>query len=169
MFQPILASWVEVGKALIREMFLRIKNNFDDHEARINTLEFGSSKIVVFNNDVLLTTSSVTYTGVAYFVSPFDFVIQQAEVQLLGKGGITTGTLQIDFKKNTTPDNAGMTSIFTTLPSINFASATEYQISTNQVLDPGQSTIAIGDVIRFDITSIPAALGKFRIVLIGGV
>jgi len=169
MFQPILASWVEVGKALIREMFLRIKNNFDDHESRINTLEFGSSKIVVFNNDVLLTSSATTYTGVAYFASPFDFVIQQAEVQLLGRGGLTSGTLQIDFKKNTSPDPSGMTSIFTTLPSLNFATATEYQISTNQVLDPGQSTIAIGEVIRFDITSIPAGLGKFRIVLIGGV
>lgn len=169
MFQPILDSWVQVGKALIREMFLRIKNNFNDHESRINTLEFSAVRLTVFNDDVIINSNSITYTGVAFFSSPFDFILQSAEVQLLGKGGITTGTLEIDFKKNTSPSDVGMASVFTTRPSINFATATEFEVSTNQVFDGLQSQINIGDVIRFDITSLPSGLGKFRIVLIGGI
>jgi hypothetical protein len=169
MFQPILPEWVAVGKALIREMFVRIKDNFNDHESRINTLEFSSVRLTVFNNDVVLAGAASTLTGLAYFKAPFAFRVLTAEVQIFQKGSIASGTLEIDVRRNTTPDNTGMTSIFSVRPSVNFATASDYDSSTNQIIDPVVGAVDEGDILRLDVSSLPTGLGKFRIVITGGV
>jgi hypothetical protein len=169
MFNPIPASLIQVGKALKKEIFDLIKGNFDDINSRLSVLEAGGARVIVLNNDVILSSSATTFTGLAYFKAPQNFSLNNCEIQIFEKGSIATGTLEIDIKKNSTPDNAGMASVFTTQPSINFASASDYGVSTNQVFDSTISQVDAGDILRFDITSLPVGLGKFRILLFGEV
>ena len=40
-FTSIPASAIEVGRAIKKSLFTTIKNNFDDHETRLNLVEAG--------------------------------------------------------------------------------------------------------------------------------
>jgi len=168
-FTTIPSALINVGKAIKKEIFSYVKDNFDDHETRINSLEGGANRVEVFNNTVLLGSISSTYTGIVFYEAQTAFTLTGAKVSIFETGSISSGTLEIDFKKNSSPDDTGMASIFTTKPSIDFTTASDYEESSNQVLDGTKTSISIGDFIRFDITSLPVGLGKLRIVLYGEV
>ena len=126
----------------------------------------GGGIIEVFNATVANSTGATSLTGVAYFKAPQGMTINKVVLQIYEKGSITTGSLTMDLKKNTTPDSVGMASIFTTLPTINFTTATNYQTNSG-VLNTGATTLADGDWIRLDFTSIPTGLTKWQIVVYG--
>ena len=113
------------------------------------------TSIEVFNTT--LVTSSVT-TGAAYFKAPQALTVSKVVFQIFTKGGVTSGSLTMDLKKNTTSDSVGMTSIFSTQPTINYATAVDYQ-SSSGTLNAG-ATMADGEYLRLDITAIPAGVTK---------
>jgi hypothetical protein len=89
----------------------------------------------------------------------------EATVQIFNKNGISSGTLAIDIKRNSTPDNTGMVSVFSVQPSLNYAAVFDYAkgagtFNTNQ-------TVVKGQILRLDITSLPVGVGYFRFTLIG--
>jgi len=51
-FLTIPSELIQVGKALKKEIFLKTKDNFDDHETRINAVEAGGGGQVLFNQIV---------------------------------------------------------------------------------------------------------------------
>ena len=124
----------------------------------------GGTKIEVFNTMVVNSTGASTLTGVAYFKAPQNLTINQVVLQIFEKGSITTGSLTLDLKKNTTPDSVGMASVFTTLPTINFATASNYATDSGVLASPA-STLNSGEWVRIDLTSIPTGLGKFYIMV----
>lgn len=124
----------------------------------------GSLAYEVFNLIVANTTQATSLTGVAYFRAHANMTISVSVMQIFEKGGITTGNLEIDLKKNTTPNNTGMTSIYTTKPILSFANvATVDYSSNNGTLNPSLITLNAGDWLRLDITQIPAGLSKFYV------
>ena len=126
----------------------------------------GGGIIEVFNSTVVNATGATTLTGVAYFKAPKAMTIDTVVLQIYEKGSITTGSLTMDLKKNTTPDSVGMASIFTTLPTINFTTATNYQTNSG-TLNTGAVALGAGDWVRLDFTSIPAGLSKWAIIVYG--
>jgi hypothetical protein len=161
-------SEIQVGKAIKKELWQKVKDNFDDHETRLAQAVAGSSKIEIFNIDFLIGSFGNTITGVLYHEALQDMNVIEGAIQIFDKDGIVSGVLSIDVKKNTTPDNTGMVSVFTTAPSINFATANNYDRSTG-TLNPSNQSVLKGEILRLDVTSLPVGLGKFRIILIGEV
>lgn len=161
-------SEIQVGKAIKKELWQKVKDNFDDHETRLAQAIAGGSKIEIFNIDFLTGSFGNTITGVLYHEALQDMSVIEGAIQIFDKNGIVSGILSIDVKKNSTPDNTGMTSIFTTAPSINFATANDYDRSTG-TLNTSTQNVLKGEILRLDITSLPVGLGKFRIILIGEV
>lgn len=160
---------IDVGDPVKKELFDKVKDNFDDHETRISAIENGSQKINVFKSVVLNASSASTLTGLAYFKADFAFNLIDATVQIFEKGSLT-GTLEIDVKKSTTDlDNSSFATVFTTEPSIDYSTASDYDESTNKVFDAGQVSISSGDILRLDITSLPSGgvIGKFIVNVIG--
>ena len=168
-FSSIVSSTISVGKAIKAELFSIIKNNFDDHETRINTVETNATKVNVLKFDFRNAASFSALTGAYYYEADQDFTITDGYLRIFEKGSLT-GILQIDIKKSTTNlDGPSFTTIFTTKPSVNFATAADYDASTNQVFDPGQVSIQAGDFLRLDITAMPTngVLGKFLFTAYG--
>ena len=167
-FATIPASSIEVGDPITKDLFDLVKDNLDDHETRVLALESGQSRIELINCIFGNAVSASSFTGIFDVNAPQGLVITDCYVQIYEKGSLA-GFLEIDVKVNSTPDDVGMTSIFSTLPKITYASASDYDKSTNQVFNTLQTTVAEGDNIRLDITQLPTGgvIGKFRVVLYG--
>ena len=51
-FITIPSSWLEVGRPTKKELFERIKDNFDDHESRLVTAESSVNQAQVYEEEV---------------------------------------------------------------------------------------------------------------------
>lgn len=156
---------IEVGDPLKKELFDLIKDNFDDHETRIQTLSGGSGKISVFNDEIYIGGSAQT-TGVLYFEAYQPFNVVEVSIQIFEKSPATSGYLTVDAKKNTDTNDANFTTILTTPPTINIATDPDYTRET-AVINTGAQTLDTGDILRIDITALPVGLQRFRVVVIG--
>ena len=167
-FITIPDSLIEVGKAITNTLFKTyVKGGLDDHESRINTLESGGSTDKEVFNDLVFVGATDTYTGVDFFTAYAPMSVDNAFIRIFAKGALT-GILEIDVLKSTTDTNpVSFTTIFSTKPSIDFSTATDYEKSLNGVLNNGASTLDEGDILRFDITSIPSGLDSFLILVSG--
>jgi hypothetical protein len=167
-FTAITSTEVQVGKPVTSSIFTKVRENFDDHESRLQSLEAITSKVIIWDFPILNATSASSYTGLTYWRAPFSFTLNDAKV-IIYEAGTLTGTLEIDILKNTSLDPSGMASVFTVLPSIDFATASDYDESTNATFDVGQQSVSAGDYLRLDVTSLPSGgvLGKFNVYLIG--
>lgn len=168
-YNPILSAAITIGSAIKKELWDFVKGNFDDHETRINSIETSSPKIPVIKFYVLNASSFSTSTGMYYYEADDAFTITSAYVQIFEKGSLT-GTFEVDVKKSTTNlDGASFTSIFTTKPSVVFASVSDYHTSTNQVFDATKINMAVGNYLRLDITQMPTSgvMSKFLVTLYG--
>lgn len=164
-YSEITSSEVQIGKSFKKELADKIKDNFIDHEERLNALSVGSGPISIFNEDILNASTVMTLSGVLYYKAINDLQITKAQIQIFGKDGISSGTLDFDLKKSSTLGGT-FTSIFTTKPTINYATALAYD-SNDGVLNSGQSVLQ-DEIIRLDITNVPAGVvTKFRVMVYG--
>jgi hypothetical protein len=154
-FTPINSNEIEVGDAIKAELWNKVKTDLDDLDERTTNLEISTPKINFIK--FLLLNGSVfpTATGLYYYEADEAFTITEANIRIFEKGSLT-GAVEIDIKRSTTDmDNASFTTIFTTKPKITYASASDYDKSTNQVFNGSQINIAVGDILRLDITETP--------------
>lgn len=172
-FTTLPDSLIQVGKSITRTLFKTyIKDNLDDLNSRLSTVEGAAGKIIVFDEIVLnaatLDTGG-TITGLDVFRGSASFDLIDAKVFIFEKAGITTGTLEVDFQKSSSPDFTSSVSVFTTKPSIDYSTASDYDESTNAVFDATNKSITEGDYLRFDVSSLPSDgyPAKFGIYLIG--
>lgn len=160
---------IEVGDPLKKEIMDKIQDNFADHETRISSVESGAQKVVVFKTLVMNASSANTLTGLLYYIADDAFTLTSATIQIFEKGSLG-GALEINLKKSTTDlDNPSFATVFVTAPRITMGAAANYDISSNQVFDNNQVSIAAGDIIRFDVTEMPTSgvLGKFLLNVYG--
>lgn len=168
-FETISNLAIAVGSAIKAELWSKVKNNFDDLNTRLNNVEGSSSKVPIIKFFVLNGSEFSTGTGLYYWESNDTFTITSAYVQIFEKGSLT-GTFEVDIKKSTTDLNStSFTTIFTTQPSLDYASVIDYAKSTNQVFDPTKVSMVVGNYLRFDITQMPigGVMSKFLITVYG--
>jgi len=166
-FITIPSGWLTVGQAVKQRLFTRIKDNLDDLDSRITVLSSSSRYIPIINEDIKIqSNASGLLTGIIFIEIIQSCSITEASIQLFAKGMATSGTLSIDIKKNTTTNPTGFTSIFTTAPSLNLATGYDYQRQLG-VINTSVSTLSAGDILRVDITNLPAGLESFRITAFG--
>jgi len=157
---------IEVGDPITADLLTLVKTNFDDHETRILANSISVAAINLINEDVKIHYITSSTVGI-YFVEVFqDCLVTEGSIQLFVKSPAVTGLITVDIKKNTTTNPSGFNSLFTTLPTLNMATASDYQRSTG-VINPTYQNLLMGDILRVDITSLPLGLGGFRVNLIG--
>jgi hypothetical protein len=166
-FETILDAEIQVGKPTRRKIFTKIKNALDEHEDRINSLAVGAAPIEIFNADIINSSSASTLTGLLHHEIIAALRITKVKIQIFSKGLITSGQLQIDIKKNSSPDDIGMESLFTTRPTIDFSTASDFQ-SAEGVFDITKQNLTVGEFLRLDVTALPSLpLTRFRVVAYG--
>lgn len=125
----------------------------------------GGGSTEIFNHLVSVNGNAPSLTGLSYFLCPSSITINFVRLQLFEKNGISTGNLVIDVKKNTTPDEAGMATIFSAQPTRNFSTDADYSFDAGTL---SAAAVAAGSYLRLDVTSIPAGwVGKFQIAIYG--
>lgn len=121
----------------------------------------GGSQIEIFNDTFGTRGNAATLTGLALFRVPFGLTISSIRLTVFEKGGISSGSLTVDVKVNSTPDDIGMASIFSAAPTLNFATANAYDSNTGTL---STSSFTAGQWLRIDATSIPAGwVGNFHV------
>jgi hypothetical protein len=147
-FLTIPASTIESGDPVTQELFGFVKDNFDDHETRLLSLEGGGNTSYVPGHwNVQGHYGQVgTFEGVGLIRIPFNITVLGGRV-LCNKVG-SSGDTEIDFLYKR---GAGAwTSIFSSKPSVNFGDG-DYSIGSG-VLD--ETSLLIGDLLRMDITAV---------------
>ncbi len=167
-FISLSDTLIQVSKAIKREIFTRLKDNQDDLNSRVVTLEGGANKVQIWGGIVTNASSASTLTGLAYWPAPSDFTLLEVKVGIFEKGSLT-GTLEIDVQKSADRDPLNFTSVMSNKPTIPFASASDFDDSTDGVIDVTKQDITQGDWLRLDVTSLPSngVIGKFVIEIFG--
>jgi hypothetical protein len=165
-FTQIDSASLDVGDPLKKELFDLIRSNEIDLNSRLNSVESTAKKIDIFKFLLLNGSSFPTATGIAYYRAEDDFTITKGAIQIFEKGTLT-GSVEVDIKKSTTDlDGVSFSSVFTTKPKIDFATASDYEESSNQVLNSSQAIISAGEYLRLDITITPTSTGVIPKLLI---
>ena len=166
-FTSLASGLIAVGKPLIKTIFQTLKDNDDDLNSRLGSVEASTSKIVFFDGVIYTAATFATATGLIFHRVQVGIDITDCKVGIFAKGGVSSGTLSVDVQKATSPDFSSSVSIFTTQPSLDMASAADFAESANAVLSGSNKVLAEGDYIRIDISSLPTGLGKLIVYLIG--
>lgn len=168
-FVSINPASIQVGDPIKSELTTLIKDNLDDLDQRVTAQATSAKKVEIFKYLLLNGSSFSTATGLDYYQAVESFTITNAEIRIFEVGALT-GFIEIDIKKSTTDmDTASFSSIFTTKPKITYATANDYDASTNQVFNTGLISIVAGDILRLDITIAPTngVLPKLQIIAYG--
>lgn len=160
-FNPININTIKVGDPITRDLWVLLKNNFDDHESRINSLSTSTGTVFIFNGDVALVNYSPLRPSIFYYTARQDFSINDFRVRLFTKDSITSGILSLRIEKSNNPNDVNFSTILTSDISFNFATDTDY---TEKIaaINASLNDITTGQIIRVKITSVPAGFkGNF--------
>lgn len=113
----------------------------------------GSGAAEVFNDVFGTRGTQTTLTGLAHFRVPFNMTLSAVRVTIFEKNGTVSGSLTVDVKVNSSPDDVGMTSIFSVAPTLNFATANNYDSNVGTL---ATTALTAGQWLRIDATAIPA-------------
>jgi len=172
-FSSLSSALINVGKPLIKSIFTTLKDNQDDLNSRVLTVEALSNKRVFYSTPVLGASNFTAATGADQIRIEASLDITDVIIAIYDDTtAITSGTLEVDFIKasgaGAGPDFSTSNSIFSTRPSIDFSTASDYDESTNAVLNATYANgLVEGDYIQLNVTSKPVGLGKFFIYCIG--
>jgi hypothetical protein len=148
-FSPVTTNEITTGEPVTNATQTKIKNNFDDHEARILAVETGSSAVY----PPIIMRWGGEYTGRTIqnlLRTTLNFNLTITGIRLLIDGCGTSGTTEVglSWKRGV----GSWTSICTTNPSVAF-SAGDDSISSNTVLNASNVDLQAGDLLRLDVIS----------------
>lgn len=174
-FISVPPAWIEVGKAIKKKLITRIKDNLDDHEDRINSLELGSNKVEIFNFEVMGFINNYNISElvqIGTFKAPSDTTITEAKLTLMngtsGETSSSNGVLSIDLEKSS---DGGVTwsTILSTKPEIeNGINTTGSESSLFTFISNGEDILE-GEIIRVNVISKKDTQGSFLITVYGDV
>jgi hypothetical protein len=138
-----------------------IKNSSD--EGDFAWASFPTDPMEIFNVTITKASNDTSLTGLLHFKAPKDLTISSFKAQIFEKGATASGTLSVDVKKNSSPDDAGMTSVFSALPSFDFSLISDYAESGGTL---SATSVSEGNYLRLDLPSIPASfVGTIQILM----
>ncbi len=145
-------------------------SNETDLNTRVQSLEALNQTVIVYDGPIRNAATFTTLTGVLFFRAPIDFLVTTLEVAITTKGSLT-GDLELDIKKSSSMDFSSAVSIFTTKPTVDFDTVSNYAIVANGVFNSGLSAITEGQFLRVDITGMPTGdiLKLFNLTILGEV
>ena len=165
-FTTIPSALIQVGKAIKKSLWQYTKDNFDDLDSRLTSVENTSSLIEIMDETFYSATTAATLTGLYFYRAKQATRITKVQVQIFEKGVITTGLLTVDLKKSSTLGGTFST-ILTTPPTVDFSTDPDYT-SEDAVINNLLNDLVTNDFLRLDVTALPSTpLSKFRLIVTG--
>lgn len=175
-YVTIPPSWITVGEAIKKRLLTRVKDDLDDHETRINALEGGNTKIDIFNFGVsgyFTHYSTAELKGIGFYQAPSSVIITQAKITLISHSlspavSSSAGILEIDLERSV---DGGLTwaSILSVRPSIGAGVSADGSSSSLVSFITGGETLAAGDRLRVNVTSLKTTQGSFSVSVYGDI
>lgn len=149
-FVPLTETEVESGEPVKTTTMNKIKENFDDHEARLQVAETSSG---VFPPIILRVNGRYSQLGAADDIlrTTINFDINITGVRILIDKAGSAGDTEIDIKYKR--GDGPWTSIFSVPPVANYADGDDF-LSDSGTLDGTQGELKAGDIIRLDQLSV---------------
>lgn len=158
-FTAITTQEIAVGEPVSNATQTKIKENFDNHESRLLTVEGGGNTVyppIIFRCNGNPALLAIPYTGFLKTTCNFNLTITGVRLIIDTAGSAGSTEIDIKFKRGSDP----YTSIFSTLPSLSYTTGAD-ATSSNGVLNPTYTSLETGDIIRLDITSAQTASKNF--------
>jgi len=153
---------ISVGDPVKKDDYDKLKNNSINHESRVAGLEVGASTIIVFGETIHglsgYVNASSTLSGLSFYYVQQGLTLTSAIISDIE--GAASSVFEFDILKASTIGGVYST-VFSTKPSVT-ANGTK-QKSTNAVFSV--TSIAIGEWLRFDITSVAVGARTINILL----
>jgi hypothetical protein len=153
-YSDLTAQEVETGKPVTATMLDKVKENFSDHENRLQDLEGGVTSsppcIILRINGPYSDFGAMT----GYLETTININIRLTGARLIIATAGSSGTTTADLKYSRA--GGAFTTVFDTLPSVAFG-AGNYAVSSNAVLDATDKDLQAGDILRLDLTTVQAA------------
>lgn len=150
-FSTITSAQIAAGEANKQELWQKVKDNEDNHETRILSLEGGiTTTFMDWTWDVWGDYSSYGIKSQVMLTRvPLNITVSAARLFIHTAG--SAGSTEIDFlfKRGA----GAWTSIFTTKPSVAFGVGSN-AVSSNSVLNLSNVALQSGDLLRMDITAV---------------
>lgn len=147
-FSPLTNTQIATGQPVAADLWSKTQGNQDDHEVRILTLEGAIGAFLPIQMDIYGRYSNIgDDIGFAFTRITFNLTLNAGRVMALTAGSSGDTEIDIQFKRGV----AAFSSVFTTLPKVNFA-AGDLAIGTG-VLDLTKVNLLAGDILRLDLSS----------------
>lgn len=169
-FVPIDANKIKVGDPITKDIIDLIKSNLDDLDLRVNSLATTGGTVYILNGDFSFINFSISSPVIFIYKARQTFSINDFRVQLLGRGGLTSGTLQFDLQKSQTEtdlSDAQFQTVLTSPITFDLSIANEYR-ELIAALNPSENDIETGIVLRIKITNYPINFKGSVLISIGG-
>lgn len=153
------SSEIAAGQPVKQELWQKVKDNFDDHETRISSLEAGTATTTAPLEFAVLGAHYLpgpAQTQVAVMRIPFAITLTDVKLFVVDAG--SSGTLQVDIQKKS--GGGAFATIFSTKPSVAFG-AGNLSTSTNAALSV--TSVANGDFLRLDLTTVMTGCDEFYV------
>ena len=151
-FNPLNTAEIAVGEPVKNTTQTKIKDNLDNLNERIESLEGGSSTtyppIILRVNGTYGEHGDLQLPANGILKTTLNFNITITGARLIIDEAGVSGTTEIDIKYKR--GVGAYTSIFTTKPSVGFASGDD-STSSNGILNISEVGLQAGDIIRLDI------------------
>jgi len=158
---------IKIGDPITKDILDRIKENFDNHEFRINSLATTSVSVPILNGDVSFYGFSFLEPDIFNFKARQDISINDFRVQLFSKQGITSGSLVLRLEKSIDTNNANFSTILNSDLSFNFSTEPDY-LEKVASINASLNNITTGQVLRIKVIGIPFGFTGKILVSIGG-
>jgi hypothetical protein len=159
-FSTIDINKIKVGDPITSDLLVQIKNSFDDHELRINSLATSGGTVFIFNGDVSLVNYSPSRSDIFYYTARQDFSINDFRVRLFTKDSISSGVLSFRLEKSNDPNNDNFATILTSDIEFDFATDVDYSEKI-ALLNASLNDITTGQILRIKVTNVPSGfIGK---------
>lgn len=147
-FTVINNSEIEAGDPVTQPLQQKIKDNFDDHEARIlaNAASAAALQPILFDVGGKYASIGVK-SDLLVYRAIFDFKITAARLTIWTAG--TSGSTEVDVRL----DDGTPSTIFSTRPSVAF-SAGDLAVSSNAIFITSPLNVLTGEFLILDQTAV---------------
>jgi hypothetical protein len=148
-YTAITSGEIASGEPNKNDTWTKVKDNFVDHETRIESLEGATA---VYGPIIFRVNGRYGLAGAvtSLLKTTINFSLTVTGIRVLIDKAGTSGTTEVDILRSRS--GGAYVSLLSTKPSVLY-SAGDDALSTNAILNPSNVNLLAGDILRLDQTS----------------
>lgn len=157
-FTPLNSSMIAAGKPTRQELFTVTKDNFDDHETRITSLEGSIGQSIPIDFSITGEVSQgYVMDGLLHHRVHQNITVLGVRLVTMDAGSAGTIEIDVKYKRGANPFATILTSNITQV-----FSAGDYAVSSGVIAVP---SLLLGDILRLDVVSVQTGAREVHVYI----